>query len=74
MTQDELDALPDDSPRFGTVERVINGETYRVPYLEPDAGILWTEHDEPNMVRDVHGDYWRVGKGRDGRMYKRRMA
>jgi hypothetical protein len=76
MTQEELDAIPDASPRFGIREQVIDGKTVRVPYLEQGPGmgvVLWTEFDEPCMVQDAHGDYWRLGWHK-GVLYKQRMS
>jgi hypothetical protein len=75
ITQEEFDSLPDATPRFGVEERVIDGRVVRVPYLEAGPGVgvvLWTEPDEPCMVQDAHGDYWRVG-WHEGVRYKVRM-
>lgn len=70
MTQAELDAIPEDGT-FSFREEIRDGRRVRIPVLNC-VGVLWTEDDEPCMVRDDAGDYWRVGWF-NGTQYKRRM-
>lgn len=70
MTQQELDALPEDGT-FGSRDEMRDGKLIRIPVLFT-VGALWSAPDEPEMVRDNTGDYWRVGWAK-GVRYKRRM-
>lgn len=72
MTQEELDALPEDG-RFGARIEERDGKRYRIPVLET-VGVLWSEDHEPTMVTDSLGVRWRVGRGSYGVMYKRRLG
>lgn len=73
MTQDELDALPDDSLQF-TVETVTlpdGRKERRAVLLSTGGGALWNSDSEPTSVVDSSGQRWMVG-WIDGRRVKRR--
>lgn len=74
MTQAELDALPDATPRFGCREEMRDGKLIRIPVMEPGPcpGAFWREDGDPVSVVDVYGQGWMLGRGPDGVLYKRR--
>lgn len=59
MTQGELDALPDITPGFGQLERVIDGRRVIVP-VQPVAKAMFTGPDD-GTVMDVEGTVWMTG-------------
>lgn len=69
MTQEELDALPDVTERFGYREEIIDGQKVRIPFLENPSCVLQVKDDDPMWVEDARGR-WMIGY-RDGEKVKR---
>ena len=69
ITQADLDAMPEDGV-FTVREEIRDGQRWHVPVMGQSRA-LWTEPDEPCMVCDEHGEWWRIGWA-DGVRYKRR--
>ena len=71
MTQDDLDALPDMSPRIDRVEKIIDGK--RVFCARQVGGVALFMDDDSGMVRDSAGIKWMVGY-HNGQKVKQRCA
>lgn len=67
MERIEFDALPDVTPGFGQVEKIINGKRVKVPFAEVPLKTLW----DSSFVF-VDGEHWMIGM-RDGVRVKSRM-
>jgi hypothetical protein len=70
MTQDELDALPEDG-LFGEREEIRDGKIVRIPVLET-VGALYQGENDIMLIEDRHGRFWTTGWA-GGVLYKRRM-
>lgn len=71
MTLDEMKALPE-GPAFGSIIKVINGETVHVP-VAPDVVAYFVEPDQLQSWTDETGS-WMLGRYRDGSWFRKRMA
>jgi len=71
MTQDELDALPENGG-IGFRKQIIDGREVDVPFMRP-ALALFVRDDDPAMVRDSDGNAWIVGWA-NGQRYKSRLS
>lgn len=70
MTQEELDALPEDGA-FTSEIRVINGVETRC-MRHNSVGALFHKGDEPIEVIDSEGQRWMIGWA-EGKKWKRRL-
>jgi hypothetical protein len=71
MTQQELDAIPEQSIDFGMREETIDGRTVRIP-VAPRLGPLYQGENDVMFVRDVNGVAWTTGWD-SGVLVKRRI-
>jgi hypothetical protein len=72
MTQDDLDALPDVSPRIDRVEKIIDGK--RVICARQVGGFALFIDDDCGMVRDSNGIKWTVGYHNGEKVKQRCMS
>jgi len=71
MNQDELDALPDITPAFGQIERIIDGKRVVMPV--PTRVVAMFTGPDDGTAMDADGTVWMTGVV-DGVRCKRRMS
>jgi hypothetical protein len=72
MTQEELDALPDVSPRIDRVEKIIDGKRVMCPVMV--GGFALFIGDDCGMVRDSNGIKWTIGYHKGEKVKQRRTS
>lgn len=74
ITQDQLDALPEQSSGFGQIVRTEpDGRKVCIPVWEGPVGCMFQGPDDALLIEDRQGRVWTTG-WISGVLYKRRMT
>lgn len=60
MTHDELQALPDVTPRMNYTEQIVDGRMVKIPTFSTECGALF-QQPEDGVFEDANGKRWLTG-------------